>query len=47
MSIHQIQWEWVKGHAGHRENEIADQLSQGAIKTFLRSLNLEIQPGLF
>ena len=24
---HTIQWCWVKGHAGHRENEIADQLA--------------------
>ena len=41
MSIHQIQWDWVKGHAGHRENEIADHLSQGAIKKFLTSLGLK------
>lgn len=28
---HQIEWQWVKGHAGHRENEICDQLAkQGA-----------------
>lgn len=28
---HQIHWQWVKGHAGHRENEICDQLAkQGA-----------------
>lgn len=24
---HTIQWKWVKGHSGHRENEIADQLA--------------------
>ncbi len=28
---HQIQWEWVKGHAGHRENEIADRLANQAL----------------
>ncbi|MEM1243682.1 MAG: ribonuclease HI [Pseudomonadota bacterium] len=28
---HQIQWHWVKGHSGHRENELADQLANDAI----------------
>ena len=28
---HQVQWHWVKGHSGHRENEIADQLANRAI----------------
>lgn len=28
---HQIEWHWVKGHSGHRENEIADQLANLAI----------------
>ncbi|PWD86564.1 ribonuclease HI [Ignatzschineria cameli] len=27
-----IDWCWVKGHAGHRENEIADTLATEAIK---------------
>lgn len=31
MQPHDIHWSWVKGHAGHRENEICDQLAkQGA-----------------
>ena len=28
---HQVEWHWVKGHAGHRENEIADQLANRGI----------------
>jgi len=24
---HQIEWRWVKGHSGHLENEVADQLA--------------------
>ena len=28
---HQAEWAWVKGHSGHRENEIADQLANRGI----------------
>ncbi|GAA6168497.1 ribonuclease HI [Sessilibacter corallicola] len=30
---HEIRWHWVKGHAGHRENEIADELANLGIET--------------
>lgn len=30
-SVHQIEWHWVRGHSGHRENEIADRLANEAI----------------
>lgn len=29
--IHKIKWHWVKGHAGHPENEHADSLANKAI----------------
>ena len=30
-SQHKVEWHWVKGHSGHRENEIADQLANRGI----------------
>ena len=29
---HEIVWHWVKGHSGHRENEMADKLANLAIQ---------------
>jgi ribonuclease HI len=31
---HQIEWKWVKGHAGHPDNERADKLASDAAETF-------------
>ena len=28
---HRVRWEWVRGHSGHPENEMADQLANQAI----------------
>ncbi len=28
---HEVRWEWVKGHAGHPENERADELARRGI----------------
>lgn len=30
---HRIEWRWVKGHAGHAENERADALARRGIET--------------
>ncbi len=32
---HQVRWHWVKGHAGHPENEIADALANRGIDEIL------------
>jgi ribonuclease HI len=36
ITRHTIEWHWVKGHSGHRENDIADQLANLAIDEMLR-----------
>ena len=33
---HEVEWEWIKGHAGHPENERADALARSAIPTKLK-----------
>jgi ribonuclease HI len=32
---HDVQWFWVRGHTGHPENELADQLANEAIDEML------------
>ncbi|HLF66837.1 MAG TPA: ribonuclease HI [Gammaproteobacteria bacterium] len=32
---HHVEWHWVKGHSGHSENELADQLANQAIDELL------------
>jgi len=32
---HEVEWHWVKGHSGHRENEIADQLANQGVDQVL------------
>lgn len=32
---HRVEWHWVKGHAGHPENEEADELANAAIDDML------------
>jgi ribonuclease HI len=31
VARHQVEWHWVKGHSGHPENELADQLANKGI----------------
>lgn len=33
---HRVVWEWVKGHAGHPENERADELARAGMAPFKR-----------
>ena len=33
---HEVKWHWVKGHAGHSENERADRLACDAAAEFMR-----------
>lgn len=34
---HDINWHWVKGHSGHKENEIVDNLANLALDDLLKS----------
>ncbi|MEX2616861.1 MAG: ribonuclease HI [Alphaproteobacteria bacterium] len=31
---HEVEWRWVRGHAGHPENERADELAREAARAF-------------
>jgi ribonuclease HI len=33
---HTVDWQWVKGHAGHPENERCDELARLAIEAMLK-----------
>ena len=36
LATHDISWHWVKGHAGHNENERADELARAGMAPFKR-----------
>lgn len=36
---HDVEWRWIKGHAGHPENERADALARGGIATIKSNEN--------
>ena len=31
LKTHKVEWHWVRGHAGHPENERADELARGGV----------------
>jgi len=37
---HQIEWKWIKGHQGHKENERCDELARSAIKNCMKSFEI-------
>jgi ribonuclease HI len=41
---HHVQWRWVKGHAGHLENERADALARSGIVALLQTSDAEDDP---
>jgi ribonuclease HI len=34
LADHEVTWHWVKGHAGHPENERADALARAALEAY-------------
>jgi len=36
---HEINWQWVKGHSGHRENELVDALANKGVDELLLENN--------
>lgn len=40
QAAHTVTWEWVKGHAGHPENERADELARAGMEPFKPGLSL-------
>jgi len=33
-AAHEVTWRWIKGHAGHAENERADALARAGMAPF-------------
>jgi len=37
QATHNVTWKWIKGHAGHAENEKADELAREGMAPFKKS----------
>jgi ribonuclease HI len=37
---HKVEWQWIKGHAGHEQNERADRLARDAINALRRGADV-------
>jgi len=37
VAMHHVEWEWVRGHSGHPENELVDRLANQAIDELLQA----------
>ena len=37
---HQVEWRWVKGHSGHPENDLADELANLGVEKVLAERRL-------
>ncbi|MCW5858863.1 MAG: ribonuclease HI [Caldilineales bacterium] len=44
LQPHQVQWDWVKGHAGHRDNERVDVLANTAAHTQAAAASPDLDP---
>ncbi len=40
---HRVDWRWIKGHAGHAENERADALARGGMAPFKKAAKGEAE----
>lgn len=37
VARHDVSWHWVKGHSGHRENELADELANRGVNEVMHA----------
>jgi ribonuclease HI len=42
---HEVEWAWIRGHSGHKENERCDLLARKAIKTCMEKNRERLKDG--